>query len=613
MGEIGGTIRVVLPGATQPEATPANVIPNAVAAGDAGLEDLTLDPDFVQNGHYYVFYAQSVDGSMRDRVSRFTATADWKGTVAGSEFVVWQDDPDSNPAHHGASLAFGPDGKLYISTGEHGVASNSQSLTNYRGKVLRVNADGTIPSDNPFVDGPGGNKDEIWAYGLRNPFRFSFDPVTGRLYLGDVGGNDHSTAYEEVNLIVRGANYGWPLCEGPCSISGVTSPIYSYPHLGRDAAIMGGFVYRGAQFPSEYQGNYFFADYAQTWLKRLTLDASGTVVTGVYPVLPPDGTPDDPSIGDPVQLRQGPDGALYYLDLGYKESTGSFQQGTLRQVSFQGHGNRPPSVAASATPSSGLPPLRVQFSSAGTSDPDGDPLTYNWNFGDGGTSTETNPIHTYQRSGRYVATLTVSDGLASPFTNVTVVVGNPPRATILAPTDGSTFRAGQRIQISGDGTDPEDGSLPDSAFTWSVIFHHESHVHPGIGPISGVRSPTFDIPTSGHDFSGFTRYEVTLTVVDSDGLESSASVFIFPEKVNLNVDTAPSGLIVELDGISKTTPFTADTLKGYQHTLNAPAQTRGSTRYEFVSWSDGGPQSHGIITPDADTSYLATFRVVTAP
>ena len=155
--------------------------------------------------------------------------------------------------------------------------------------MLRVNADGTIPSDNPFVDGPGANKDEIWAYGLRNPFRFSFDPMSGLLYLGDVGGNDHSTAYEEVDVIVRGANYGWPLCEGPCSVAGVTSPMYSYPHAGRDAAIMGGFVYRGNQFPTEYQGNYFFADYAQNWLKRLTLDASGTIVTGVFPVLPPDG------------------------------------------------------------------------------------------------------------------------------------------------------------------------------------------------------------------------------------------------------------------------------------------------------------------------------------
>ena len=613
VGEIGGTVRVVLPGATQPESTPVNVIPNAVASGDAGLEDLTLDPNFAQNGYYYVYFARSVSGSMRDTVSRFTATADWKGTVAGSEFVVWQDDPDTNVGHHGASVAFGPDGKIYISTGEHDRPSDSQSLTSYRGKVLRVNPDGTIPADNPFVDGPGGKRDEIWAYGLRNPYRFSFDAVTANLYLGDVGGNDHSTAFEEVNLIVRGANYGWPLCEGPCTVSGVTSPMYSYPHQGRDAAIMGGFIYRGSQFPTTYQGNYFFADYAQNWLKRLTLDSSGTVVTGVFPILPADGTLDSPAVGDPVQLRQGPDGALYYLDLSFEESSGSFNSGTLRKVTFQGGGNRAPIVAASASPSSGQPPLTVQFSSAGTSDPDGDPLTYSWTFGDGGTSTEANPVHTYQTSGRYAAMLTVSDGVASPFTNVTVVVGNPPHATILSPIDGSMFRAGQRIQISGDGTDPEDGTLPDSAFTWSVIFHHDSHVHPGIGPVGGVRNLTFDIPTSGHDFSGFTRYEVQLTVVDSDGLPNTTSVFIFPDKVNLNVDTVPSGLTIELDGISKTTPFTDDTLKGFQHTLNAPNQAQGSNNYEFVLWSDGGAQSHGIVAPDTDTSYVATYRAVVPP
>jgi glucose/arabinose dehydrogenase len=365
MGQVNGTIRVVQPGAIQPDSTPFNAIPNAVAQGDAGLHGLTLDPNFPTNNFYYVFYAHAQGAGYRDRVSRFTAASDWNSTIPGSELVLWEDDVNNTDSHHGASVVFGPDGKLYVSIGDNGQASDSQSLTSYHGKILRINRDGSIPSDNPFVDGPGGNKDEIWAYGLRNPYRFSFDAVTGNLYLGDVGGNDVHTAVEEVDLIVRGANYGWPLCEGPCGIAGITNPIYSYPHSGLNAAIMGGFVYRGTQFPSEYRGSYFFADYTQHWIKRLTLNPAGTTVTGVFNFEPLSGALGDPAVGDPIQLQMGPDGALYYLDFSFTERPvqpgtgggGSFNAGTLRRMRFLGTGNQPPVAVGSATPDHGSPPL----------------------------------------------------------------------------------------------------------------------------------------------------------------------------------------------------------------------------------------------------------------
>ena len=160
---------------------------------------------------------------------------------------------------------------------------------------------------------------------------------------------------------------------------------------------------------------------------------------------------------------------------------------------------------------------------------------------------------------------------------------------------------------------PRIGTLPNSAFSWTVIFHHDGHVHPGVGPINGVRNFTFDIPTSGHDFSGFTRYEIVLTVTDSDGLTHTSSVLIFPDKVNLSFDTSPSGLTLQIDGIAKVTPFVLQELKGFQHTISAPAQTFGGTSYAFASWSDGGAQSHGIVTPTADQSYVATFGALSGP
>ena len=613
LGEIAGTLRVVQPGATQPDATPFLVIPNAVATADAGLHDLVLDPNFATNRYVYVFYEHGTTSAYADTVSRFTAAANLNSAPASSEVVLWQDDaPTTTGAHHGASLAFGPDGKLYISIGDNGQPPDSQSLSSFHGKILRINPDGSVPSDNPFVDGPGGNKDQIWALGLRNPYRMTFDP-SGRLYVGDVGGNTPATSAEELDLVVKGANYGWPFCDGGlCGSAGTTSPVFWYYHSGRDAAIMGGFFYTGTQYAPGFQGSYFFADYAQNWLKRITFDPTGTVVTGLFNFLPLDGSADSTTIGDPVQLQQGPDGALYYLDLSFDETASSFNAGTLRRVPFLGASNQAPQVTISAAPLQGLAPLQVSFSSAGTADPEGDPLTYAWDFGDSGTSTSANPVHTYTSSGQFTATLTVSDGQQTAFKSVTIRVGNSPTPTILSPSGGTLFRAGDHVAIAGNATDPEDGTLPASAFSWTVIFHHDSHVHPGIGPVNGVRNLTFDIPTTGHDFAGSTSYEIVLTVTDSSGLQQSTSVFIYPDKVNVSFDTVPSGLNVELDGITRTTPFVYDGLKGFHDTVNAPDQSNGGVAYLFTSWSDGGARSHDFVVPNADTNLVATYRQTTA-
>ena len=178
--------------------------------------------------------------------------------------------------------------------------------------------------------------------------------------------------------------------------------------------------------------------------------------------------------------------------------------------------------------------------------------------------------------------------------------------------DGTFFVAGDVISFSGDGTDPDDGALPASAFTWNVDFLHDGHVHPGASQ-TGVKSGTFTIPTTGHDFSGNTRYRIALTVTDSTGLTSTTSVLVFPRKVNLSFNAAPSGLTLNLDGITKTTPFVYDTLVGFNHTIEAPNQTSGATSYTFASWSDGGAQTHTLVVPATDQSYIATFQAAAGP
>ena len=160
---------------------------------------------------------------------------------------------------------------------------------------------------------------------------------------------------------------------------------------------------------------------------------------------------------------EGPDGAIYYVDLGYSDDSGQFGVSKIRRIRHVQSNQAPVSIAA-GNPTTGSPPLEVTFSSAGSSDPEGHPLTYLWTFGDNTTSTQANPVHTYAEAGMYTARLTVSDGANSTVsTGVNITVGSAPTATILSPTEGKLFVAGDEISYSGDGTDPDDGALPASA------------------------------------------------------------------------------------------------------------------------------------------------------
>ena len=592
--ERDGTVWVVRPGASAVDATPLIQLPSVSHDNERGLLGVAVDPGFAQNGYVYLFYTH---GSLRNRVSRFSVTG---GTApVSSEFVLWQNTVDSDVWHQGGDLQFGPDGYLYISVGDHLRADTAQSLTSYNGKILRIAADGSVPADNPFHDGAGPNLDAIWVRGLRNPFRFSIDQPTGRMFIGDVG----QGTTEEVNRGVRGANYGWPQCEGSCSVAGMTNPIHTYANPVQGAAVIGGFVYRGSQFPPEYQGEYFFADYVQNWIKRLSLDAAGNV-SAVRNFEPPDGRSDGP-YGDIVALAEGPDGSLWYIDAGPFEQGNA---GSVRRIRNAG-ANQPPTARAAGSPVSGPAPLEVGFSSAGSTDPEGRPLTYRWAFGDGGTSTQANPTHTYAGSGRYAARLTTSDGNSETISApVTITVGSPPTATILTPAAGQSFRAGDVVTFSGQGSDPDDGSLTGGSLSWKVVFHHETHIHPVLDGATGG-SGTLTIPTSGHSFQGQTSFEIVLTATDDDGLQATSSVTIQPEKATVSLATSPTGLSVLLDGITRTTPFEQDEVVGFRYGVDAPTpQIAGPSRYAFASWSDGGARAHTVTVPPGGLSLTATFQ-----
>jgi len=591
-------------------------ITNIDTGGERGLLNLVLDPGFgVSNNYFYVYYHPASPGV--GRIARFTHVENSGGLTSrgnlASQVVLWQDtDGYIACCHYGGGLDFGPDGTLFLTIGEKFDGTMAQNLSKAGGKIIRINSDGTIPPDNyGMSDGAGGSiYDPIFAYGLRNPFRARWDLPTGRLFIGEVGGNDQNKSSEDVHvatLASSGVNFGWPLCEGSCDNPDFPScncalhddPIFSYPHNGSGASITGGVVYRGGQFPSSpYYGAYFYGDYVRGFIRYLTFNAGGTAVTGDYNF--------DSAAGEVISITEGPDGALYFTTYNNQ----------VRRYVYDSGNQGPTITAADAAPSSGPAPLEVTFTGTAT-DPEGDAMTFKWVFGDGDSATGNvtggvipTTMHTYTSNGAYTATLLVSDPTNPPATTERIIlVGSPPEVTIDAPPNLMTFQAGDTIFYSGSAYDPDE-TLDGSHYSWTVRFKHNEHFHPGpVGGVSGTNG-FFVIDSTGHDWYDNTAYLIDLQVTDSDGLVGADTVTILPQKVNLSFDTSPSGISIAIDGVPHVTPFVYDTMIGFQHTVSvSPTACVAGTGYAYVSWSDGGAATHTLTVPDVDSSYVVTYSV----
>jgi glucose/arabinose dehydrogenase len=350
--EQGGSVRVVKNGTLL--STPFVQV-SVDPLGERGLLGVTFDPQFATNRYVYVYYTLPTT-PRRNRISRFVANGD---VAAPGEDVVMDLDPlGSSTNHNGGALHFGPDGYLYVAVGENAVSTNAQSLSNRLGKILRIEGDGGIPTGNPFPGAVGVNR-AIWAMGLRNPFTFAFDPGSGRMFINDVG----ATAWEEINEGIAGANYGWPTTEGPTSDTRYRSPLLAYPHgtgTDRGCAITGGVFYnpQTVQFPAEYVGKYFYADFCNDWIRVYDplADTSSLFATG---------------LSFPVDLDVAADGSLYVLTRG---------QGILRYQYLEDQGPEivvqpadrtvgPGQAAQFTVSASGSPPLAYRWQRAGTDIP----------------------------------------------------------------------------------------------------------------------------------------------------------------------------------------------------------------------------------------------------
>ena len=318
VNERGGRIRVVNADGTLQGTDFVDLSERIEAGGERGLLGVAFHPDFAENGRVFVHYSRLGDGATV--ISELTASADRSTADPGSERIVFTlDQPFSN--HNGGEIAFGPDGYLYIGLGDGGSGGdpfgNGQNRDVLLGKILRLDVDGApaanrqyaIPATNPYAPGgvdPGAGQPEIWAYGLRNPWRFSFDRETGDLYIGDVGQGSWEEIDRQSAASAGGENYGWDLfeathCPANCDSISPVAPIAEYSHdLG--CSVTGGYVYRGTRQPSMV-GTYLFSDYCSGTIWTLATDGALTPV---------------PLASSGLQVSsfgEGEDGEIYLVDL----------------------------------------------------------------------------------------------------------------------------------------------------------------------------------------------------------------------------------------------------------------------------------------------------------
>jgi glucose/arabinose dehydrogenase len=599
VAEQGGKLRVIKNGALL--STPFVTL-TVNSSGERGLLGVAFDPNFQSNQYVYVFYTATTP-AIHNRISRFKANGDVADATLGEVVILDFDNLSGATNHNGGAIHFGVDGKLYAAHGDNATSSNSQTLSNLLGKIIRMNPvpdpNAQIPADNPFVGTASGKNRLIWALGLRNPFTFSIQPGTGRTYVNDVGQN----TWEEINEGQPGRNFGWPTTEGKFSSSTYpqfTNPVFAYAHSGTTpsgCAITGGTFFNpvSSTFPASYVGKYFFADYCGNWIYYID------------PANPNTASQFAGSLSAPVDLKVGPDGALYYL------SRGGGRVGKIRPTTpgsapliTQHPSNQTVSVGTSAgftVTASGTAPLSYQWQKNGANITGATAAWYQTpmtNLADHGSSYRAVVTNTYGSATSNAATLSVA-------------ANTPPVATILTPAPGTKYNAGTTLSFSGSGTDFENGTLPASAYKWRIDFHHETHTHPAMPDTIGIMSGSFSIPNID-ETSANVWYRVYLTVTDSAGLATTSYVDVQPNKSVFTLATMPAGLQLTLDGQLVTTPVNITGVVGMTRTLGSVTpQISGNTTYEFVSWSDGGSATHNIQTPPSNTTYTATYQLAPLP
>lgn len=519
--EKGGNIRLVENGTLleQPIYTVQTQTSN-----ERGLQGLELDPNFDANGFIYIYYTLPFEN--KNVAVRLTMAGN--GIVPGSELELMRFSWMWGAWHNGGGMAFDASGKLIIGTGDGTGFTSSQDLQSSLGKILRINTDGSIPTDNPWYNTFSGELRAIAAIGIRNPYTMAVSPSTGRIFFNDVG-ND---AFEEVNEYLPGKNYGWHHVEGylngnPAPDTNYMEPIHVYDHQ-YGCAVVGATFYEPPinQFPTSYFGRYFFMEYCEG--KVLSMDPNDFSVAEFATGL-------DAGYNN---LTTGLDGALYLLNFG---------KGIVSRISFQGQ-NSPPVIS--------IPPqdqvIALGESPVFSVDANGTDLSYEWYVN--GNLAQSSMLNQF---------VPASAGLANSGDEITVRVLNSFGAVLsniatLTVIDGTrpgiqfhgmpqTYAGGDSIPFEASAFDAEQSAFLPADFSWKIDFYHDDHSHPIMGSTSGFTSGKYYVETFGEvDTNVFLRFEVT--VMDSSGLSSTDYYDVQPELVKILVQSEPQGVDISVDG-----------------------------------------------------------------
>ncbi|WP_405064223.1 PQQ-dependent sugar dehydrogenase [Kribbella sp. NBC_01505] len=520
-----------------------------------------------------------------------------------------------------------PVGATLTSPTAEGGALRSQDLrtpgdpTTLDGSIIRLDPDtGQAAPGNPLASSTDPNARRIIAQGLRNPMRFTFRPGTSELWAGDVG----YATWEEINRITvptEGVkNFGWPCNEGTristafqaadlnvckslwaAGSTAASGPYYTYRHTAHvtpdetcsvgSSSISGLAFYAGGNYPAEYDGALFFADYSRRCAWAMLKGSNGL----------PDPTHivQFTSGYGATRLLTGPGGDLFAVD---------YDNGAIKRYVYDAT-NNPPTAVIQADKTSGNAPLQVNFDGRASSDADNDPLTYAWDL-DGDGQYDDSTAATVQRTystGPVTVRLRVSDGKGGTATTSTQInVGNTaPTASITSPGPAVTWKVGETISFSGSATDAEQGALPGSALTWALIMHHcpsDCHVH----QITSMTGASGSFAAPDHEYPSY--LELKLTAKDAGGLTDVKSVRLDPKTTKLSFATQPNGLQVTYLDKTLKAPATAETITGSTGSVSTePVQLIGTNMYKFASWSDGGARNHNFVAPDSASTYTATY------
>lgn len=565
---------------------------------ERGLAHLELDPNFALNGFVYLYY--TAPGNGRNRLVR--VKADGNHALSGSETLLYECDPMPGTIHNGGAIEFGLDGKLYLAVGDGSDAGAAQAPNSDLGKVLRLNPDGSIPTDNPFYNQYAGKYRAIYALGFRNPFSMDIHPTSGRIFVGDVG----NVSWEEVNEIFPGANYGWPIVEGKAAGQALPNnyrdPLMAYGHnIG--CSIVGAAFYapQTPNFPPDYVNKFYFADYCGGYIIRMNPNNGvweSEFITGA---------------NRPVSLLTTASGDFYYiaragLGGGSDLDNTATNNGSLWRVIYTG--SNAPFVYGNPVdvflPQGENAVFRVF--AVGQS-----PLQYRWQRNGvdlpGQTESEllVNAVALADSGALFRCIVTNSIGAdTSAPARLRVTSNTRPQPVITAPAPDFLYRAGAALPYTGSATDAEDGPVPPASLTWRIDFHHDDHTHPGLPPTAGITGGILPIPAVGETADNV-WYRIHLTARDAGGLTKSVSRDVFPQKSPVTVLTDPPGIPVDADGIIGPTPFTFWSVVGVVRHVTVPGtHVIGDSVFLFKNWQDGFTSAVYTFPTPEDSSLVLT-------